>query len=138
MTHRPPRSRLQPGTPDRARSPGQPLATPHANCPPVPAAQPGDLIVACAETRRGTAYEVGVVTRTRDGMAEAWRSPDGTLRPARFVPGLRDRWLVPHGEIDVERALNAAGERTRPFASLSEVREAMRPWLRDPQLEAGS
>jgi len=56
------------------------------------------------------------------------------------VPGLRDRWLDPHGAIDVGRALNAAGERTRPFASLSEVREAMRPSLRgrEHQMEAGS
>jgi hypothetical protein len=73
-------------------------------------------------------------------MADAWRRSDGSVRSARFVPGLRYRWLVPQADIDIERALNAAGECARPFASLSEVREAMRPWLRarDPQMEAGS
>jgi hypothetical protein len=139
VTREPRRSPAQPGLPPRSESRNRTMTSVHADGMSAHPAQPGDLIVACADTD-GAAYEVGVVTRTRDGMAEAWRRPDGTVRSARFVPGLRRRWLVPHADIDVERARNAAGERTRPFGSLSEVREAMRPWLRgrDPQMEAGS
>jgi hypothetical protein len=97
-------------------------------------------VVACADTDRAASYEVGIVTRVRDGLADAWRTADGTVRPARFVPGLRYRWLVPQGDIDVASAMHAAARRDQPFASISEVKAAMRPWLhgRQHQMEAGS
>jgi len=106
----------------------------------VPQARPGDSVVAYADKGQAAIYEVGVVTRVHDGLADAWRTADGTVRPARFVPGLKYRWLVPQADIDVAHALRAAEERGGRFASLQEARAAMRPWLRHQhhQMEAGS
>lgn len=96
-------------------------------------ARPGDLVVAHAATPQGDTYEIGVVTRTGpDGLADAWRTADGSLRAARFIPGLQHRWLVPRDHVHTERALNAASNYGRPFTSVTEIRAAIRPWLCHP------
>lgn len=116
------------------------MTAPHDGSRPDPRARCGDLIVACTGSGQESAYEIGIVTHARDGLAQAWRTTAGAIRPARFVRQLRYRLLVPQDDIDVEMAFTAVSQRARPFASLAEVRAAMRPWLRDRehQMEAGS
>jgi hypothetical protein len=88
-------------------------------------ARRGDLVVAWSDQ----GYEIGVVSRVREGQAEAWRTPDGVARPAAFVPGLRSRLIVPREQVDAEGALAAAHGLPRPFTRLADARAAVRPWL---------
>jgi hypothetical protein len=105
-----------------------------------PLARPGDIVIACADDGQTATYEFGVVTRVRGGLADAWRTARGAIRPARLVSGLRYRWLVPQTDIDVAQALQAARDRGGQFTSLPDARDAMRPYLRgrDHELEAGT
>jgi hypothetical protein len=106
-----------------------------------PAARRGDLVVALADDGHTAAFEVGVVTRVRDGLAEAWHTADGAIRPARFVPSLSYRWIAPQEQVDVGQALDAVAQRTEPepFGSVAEIRDAIRPYLyHDREIEAGS
>jgi hypothetical protein len=106
----------------------------------VPEARRGDVVIAYADDGRTANYEFGVVTRVRGGLIDAWRTTDGAIRPARFVPCLRYRWLIPQTDINVTQAVRAAAERGGRFTSMPQAREAMRPWLRsrEHQMEAGN
>jgi hypothetical protein len=109
---------------------------PHAT----PEARRGDVVIAYVDDGKTATYEFGIVTRVRGGLIDAWRTTDGAVRLARFVPCLRYRWLIPQTDINVTQAVRAAAERGGRFQSLPEARAAMRPWLRtcEHQMEAGS
>lgn len=86
-------------------------------------------------------FEVGIVTGiSRDGMVRKWRSAwYGADGAGVAIPERRSGlWLLPAAEFDVTAVIEAARahcwpghpDQPMPFASLGEVRKAMRPCRR--------
>ncbi|PSK96674.1 hypothetical protein CLV30_12556 [Haloactinopolyspora alba] len=109
-------------------------------------AKRGDLIAVLRQQRtHGAAgastedqIDVGVVTNIyRDGMVKAFRQVGwNAIRPLEHVVGYVQHWVMPATSIDVGAAVEIAAAhtypnstQTMPFASLDELRAAIRPCL---------
>lgn len=113
-------------------------------------AKRGDSVAIVSETRdyvigqgssTATRVELGQVTSiTRDGAVKAFRSlgwSDSSARPIERVVGFRQAIIIPATQIapdDVQSVAKAHHwpghpNQPRPFESLEEVREALRPHL---------
>ena len=108
-------------------------------------ARRGDLVVIERKTsyvttsdgwHESTEYDVGIVTSiTRDGLVKACKTRYADSVPMDHIHGYLRSFIVPQSEIDVVSAVEAAranewssGHTGKPFDSLDEVRDVLRPF----------
>lgn len=116
--------------------------------PTPPMARRGDLVVVHVKGPSGTLdvryaddFYVGLVTSvTRDGQVKALRpaGTEGTWLIKHIAWKLLGSWVMSVADIDVDAALSTAAahrypasEMTMPYGSLDEVRDALRPHLKE-------